>query len=88
MHSFQEFLYYMPGWAPWLSHLLVAMLIPWTAVMLGIVVAKTGRHPAWGLLALLPYCALPLLWLAALGRWTSPRRQVPDEVVTTPDPPA
>jgi hypothetical protein len=55
--------------------------------MLGIVVAKTGRHPAWGLLALLPYCVLPLLWLAALGRWTSPRREGPDEVGTTPNPP-
>jgi hypothetical protein len=39
--------------------------------------ARTGKHWAWGLLAVVPILALVLLWTIALMRW--PRSHVENE---------
>ncbi len=74
-----------------LPHLLilVALTMSWV-VPLCMIVSRTGRHWAWGLLAIFPLLAVALLWVLAVTRWPifkAPGRDRARSVAATGDDP-
>lgn len=69
MQAFAEYLAYVGTLPPWLSHLIVVLVLTWTVCMIGVILVKAGRNPLWALLAFLPYAALAGLWWLAHARW-------------------
>lgn len=57
-----------------LPHLIILAVVAMSWVVpLCIIVSRTGRNWAWGLLAIFPLLAIALLWALALMRWPSCR---------------
>lgn len=69
MQSFNELLWYVDALPPWLSHLIVSLVVLYTLCVWGLVLARTGRSPLWALLLLLPYVAIAGLWVLAYRSW-------------------
>jgi len=67
LHSYVAVL---PDWLAWLA---VALVVTWTMVAYGLLLVRTGRGPLWGLLVLLPFVGVALLWWAAYARWPGSR---------------
>jgi hypothetical protein len=69
VQSFGELLCYVGGLAPWLSHLVVSLVIAYTLGATGLVFLRTGRSGLWALVFLVPYAGVLAWWVLALARW-------------------
>ncbi len=69
MQSIGEMLFYVESLPLWASHLIASVLLVYTMVVMGIVIAKTGRGFAWALLVFVPYLGFIGLWVLALVSW-------------------
>jgi hypothetical protein len=76
MQSFGEMLAYVQALPLWASHLIASLVLVYTMVMAGIVVAKTGRSFMWALLIFLPYVGYAGIILLSRLRW--PREPASD----------
>lgn len=53
-----------------LPHIIILLFLAMSWVVpLCIIVSRTGRHWAWGLLSIFPLLAVALLWAVAVMRW-------------------
>jgi hypothetical protein len=57
------------SWPTWLSELIVCLAIAYSVCVFGVVFAKMGRSPYWGLVFIVPLVGTILLWTYGLGRW-------------------
>jgi hypothetical protein len=64
-----SFFPFLPLWAEYLIAGITVMML---LISGGIAIGKTGRHPAWALLLLIPYAQIIVFWLVAYAVW--PRR--------------
>lgn len=69
MQSIGEQLFFLGDMAPWLSHLIVSLVITYTLCIFGLVFLRTGRSPLWALVFLIPYAGVIALWVLAYVRW-------------------
>lgn len=63
-----SFFPFLPLWAEYFMAGITVMMLLITG---GIAIGKTGRHPAWALLLLVPYVQIIILWWAAYATWPS-----------------
>ncbi len=77
MQSFGEMLAYVEALPLWASHLLASVVLVYTMVMGGLVIAKTGRSVMWGLLVFVPYAGFVGILIVSLIRW--PRQPAPND---------
>lgn len=56
---------------PWLSMLIISLIVTAKLSLGGWVLAKAGRSPLWILILLLPWAEVPVLWFFAYSRWPS-----------------
>lgn len=54
---------------PWLTMLIISLILTAKLSFGGWVLAKSGRSPLWILLLLLPWVEVPGLWIFAYGPW-------------------
>ncbi len=64
---------YLAALPDWIAWLVVAVVVTWTMVAYGLLLSRAGRGPLWGLLVLLPFVGVLVLWWAALARWPRER---------------
>lgn len=69
MQSFGEMLHYVGHLEPWLSHLIISLVVVYTLCIVGLVLLRTGRSPLWAFVLLVPYAGVVGLWLLAYIRW-------------------
>lgn len=55
----------------WLAYLAKAIAILYGMIVTGIAIGKTGRHPLWALLILLPFIQILSIWFLAYCQWPS-----------------
>ncbi|MBP2232265.1 hypothetical protein [Azospirillum agricola] len=54
---------------PWQFYLIISLVLTYTMVAGGWVLAKAGRSPLWVLLLLFPYVNVLAVWIFAYMRW-------------------
>ncbi len=54
---------------PWQFYLIISLVMTYSMVAGGWVVAKAGRSPLWVLFLLVPYVNVLAIWLFAYARW-------------------
>ncbi|PWC36229.1 hypothetical protein [Azospirillum sp. TSO35-2] len=57
------------GLEPWQFYLIISLVLTYTMVAGGWVLAKAGRSPLWILLLLFPYVNIIAVWVFAYIRW-------------------
>lgn len=57
------------GLEPWQFLLILSVVLTYTLVAGGWVLAKAGRSPLWVLFLLVPYVNVIALWVFAYSRW-------------------
>ncbi|WP_372398105.1 hypothetical protein ABMY26_15275 [Azospirillum sp. HJ39] len=60
---------FVNGLEPWQYYLIVSLVLTYTMVAGGWVLAKAGRSPLWILLLLFPYVNILAIWVFAYMRW-------------------
>ena len=74
MQSIGEILTLLSGLPEWLADLIMAVTIPYTMCVFGVIIKKTGRNPLWGLVLLIPFAGVVMAWVTAYAKW--PRQRV------------
>lgn len=54
---------------PWQFYLIISLVMTYTMVAGGWVLAKAGRSPLWVLFLLIPYVNVLAIWVFAYMRW-------------------
>lgn len=54
---------------PWQFYLIISVVMTYTMVAGGWVLAKAGRSPLWVLFLLIPYVNVLAIWVFAYMRW-------------------
>ena len=54
---------------PWQFYLIISIVMTYTMVAGGWVLAKAGRSPLWVLFLLVPYVNVVAIWIFAYMRW-------------------
>jgi heme/copper-type cytochrome/quinol oxidase subunit 2 len=57
---------FLPIWA---EYLIAGIMVMVLLISAGIAIGKTGRHPAWALLLLVPWAQIIVFWLVAYCVW-------------------
>jgi len=69
MQSAGEILTMLQGLPNWAANLIMALTIPYTMCMFGVIIKKTGRNPLWGLALIIPYAGVAAAWVLAYAKW-------------------